>query len=127
MATPASFDSVDLFGPGPRRFIEGPRGEHVVPRAVIDPFDPAHLATGVIETTVRVEGTLVAPSDPDLDTQIETITALLEHPPRVGTLADGLGHEWHDISFTRFERLGPTRRGRVVSQPYLMLFRTFSS
>lgn len=127
MATPASFDSTPMFGDGPVRFLEGPRGEHVVPRAVIDPFDPAHLATGALELTVRVEGVLVAPSDADLDTRIETVTALLEHPPRVATLTDGLGREWPDIAFTRFERTAPVRRGRVVSQPYLMHFRRFSA
>ncbi len=126
MATAASFDTVDLFGTGPHRFLEGPRGEHVVPRAVIDAFDPSSVPAGELELIVRVEGTLFAASDLLLDEQIEVIMNTLDHPPRIGTLADGLGHEWSDMSFTRFERTEPARRGRLVTQAYRMDFRRFT-
>lgn len=126
MATAAEFDGINLFGIGPRRFAEGPRGAHVVPRAVIDPFDPSHVVSGVIELEVRVEGTLTALSESALDEQTDLITGALEDPPRIGVLLDGLGHEWTDMSFTRFERAGPAQRERLVTQAYRMEFRRFS-
>lgn len=126
MATAATFDSVDLFGEGPRRFVEGVRGAHVVARAVIDPFDPSYVASGMIETVVRVEGVLVAGSEGQMDARIETILGMLESPARVGVLTDGLGHEWEGVGFTRFERTGVVGRGRVVTQAYRMEFRKFT-
>jgi hypothetical protein len=51
---------------------------------------------------------------------------MLINPPTAGTLIDGAGRSWEDMSFIRFEEGETTDRGRAWSIAYTATFRRFN-
>lgn len=121
---PSSFNSVDLFGPGPHRFAQGPQGNAVVPLSVYSGvFVPGSIDYGLLDLEVIVTGRLVADTEAALWAQRDAITAVLQHPPAPATLIDHHGRQWTDMSFYRFEEGTRTDRARKHSLTYRALFR----
>ncbi len=111
-------DGNAVFGSGPCRVMEGPRGEYVLTKARVSPFQAGSEAIGPLEVRLIVTGRLVAGVAADLNTLVQSITDLLADPPNVYTVSDELGREWSDMAFVLFEPTGPVESGREVSMAY---------
>lgn len=124
---PSSFLARDLFGSGPHRFALEPLGSLVVPMFTLSDGAAGSVSLGPLELAVVVTGRLVAPTEAALWSLRDAIGALLTDPARTGTLVDGHGRSWADMSFVRFEHADRTDRGRVASLAYRARFLRFLS
>jgi len=120
---PSSFNSIDLFGPGPHRFAQGPQGNAIIPLAVLAPLTPGTTAYGMLDLEVIVTGRLVADSESDLWTKRNAIAAVLASPAVPATLIDHHAHSWTNMTFYRFIESDRTDRGRKHSLSFTALFR----
>ena len=121
---PSSFNGVDLFGPGPHRFAQGPQGNAVASNtAFLGTFVPGSLAYGMLDLDVIVTGRLVAASEAALWTARDAITAVLTFPATPATLIDHHAHSWTSMTFYRFEEGPRTDRGRQHSLTFRAYFR----
>lgn len=126
---PSSFKSLNLFGSGPHRFRERPRGQTLLAEREVSPDGPTNgtLYLGPLEPTVEVMGRLVADDEEGLWTLRDAITDELLDPPAPGTLVDQHAREWPDMSFVLFEPADRTDRGRKVSLAYRAVFMDFKT
>lgn len=122
---PSSFKSQNIFGSGPHRFRVLAEGELIIPNSRLNPLQPGSTAVGPLELTIEVTGRLVATTEAGLWTLRDTITAMLTHPPVVGTLVDQHSRSWTGVSFVRFQTGDRIDRGRTVSIPYVATFMRF--
>lgn len=118
-------DGNAVFGSGPSRVMEGPRGEYVLTKARVSPFQAGSEAIGPLEVRVIVTGRLVAGVASDFNLLVQSILDLLTDPPNVYNVSDALGREWADMSFVLFEATGPVQSGREVSMTYRAEFLRF--
>jgi hypothetical protein len=121
----SSFNGRDLFGSGPHRITAGVVGELVVDNFRLGRPGSGSTPLGPLELNVVVTGRLIAPAPSALWNLREAIETLLESPPIAGTLTDGNGRAFENMSFIRFEPLGPVEFSRVASLSYMALFRRF--
>jgi len=124
---PSSFKSNNLFGSGPHEFALGKQGSVVVSNLSFGGTDPSSTPIGPRELDVVVMGRLVATSEGGLWTLRDAVTAELLNPPSAGTLSDGRGRSWTNMSFISYEETTPTRTGRVWSVAYTATFRRFAT
>jgi hypothetical protein len=121
----SSFKAQNIFGSGPHRFRVMAEGELIVPNSRLNPLQPGSTPVGQLELTIEVTGRLVSTTEAGLWTIRDVITALLAHPPILGTLADHHARSWTNMSFVRFQTGDRTDRGRTVSIPYIATFMRF--
>ncbi len=122
---PSSFNSTELFNSGPHRFHLGPCGEQLIEQTALDPTTPGRQAIGPLDGSVTVRGRLVAATDADLWSILESIQDQLTDPPTTADLIDSNAHTFSDMSFISFTPLAPFERGRTVSVPYEAIFTHF--
>lgn len=120
---PSSFKGLDLFGSGPHHFRSMREGELVVTGLALGGSSAGGVPLGLVDVEVRVEGRLVAVSEPVLWRLRDAITAQLTHPPVPGVLVDHFGRRWEGMSLTWFEPAERTDRGRERSLAYECAFR----
>jgi hypothetical protein len=89
--------------------------------------DPSSTPVGPRELDVIITGRLVATSESALWAVRDAVTAELLNPPTAGTLADGRGRSWANMSFISYEESGPVATGRTWSIGYVATFRRFST
>lgn len=118
-------DGNAVFGSGPSRVMEGPRGEYVLVKARVSPFDAGSEAIGPLEVRLIVTGRLVESNVTDLNITVQSINDLLVHPPTTYLVVDALGREWTDMAFVLFEATGPVEIGRQASMAYRAEFLRF--
>jgi hypothetical protein len=123
---PSSFKGQNIFGSGPHRFAQGRQGSFILVDAQIASPGPNSYPSGVQELDVIVTGRLVATSETALWALRDAVTDMLISPPTAGTLIDGAGRSWEDMSFIRFEEGETTDRGRAWSIAYTATFRRFN-
>lgn len=124
----AVFQGQEIFASGPHRVTVGPRGvQRVLNQVAVDPVEPGSQAIGEVELSVTVEGRLVAGDAGSLQELRDEIWALLTFPAAVGLFEDNYGLSLEDMSFVRFEEMGPVDDGRVLSVPYRAEFVRFLS
>jgi len=115
---PSSFDSTDLFGSGPHRFLVRAFGEQLLHKADADPYAAGEQAIGKLDGEVLVRGRLVAADESGLWGLVDAIAAKLTDPPLVADLVDLHGREFKDYSFISFTPRHPIDRGRTFSLAY---------
>lgn len=120
---PSAFKSKDLFGSGPHRFTQGRQGHLMLSWLALGQVQPGTVALGLTELDVVVTGRLVAPDEATLDALRSAIAAELEESPTPGSLEDGHGREWTEMTFIDFREGDRVDRGRVVSLAYGATFR----
>lgn len=119
-----TFKGVDLFGSGPHRFSVGPLGQFTVPKLRLGIIDSGTAWLGLQELTVVVTGRLIAPSESALWARRDAIAAQLIDPPTRGTLTDGRGRTFEDMSFLSYEESAEgVESGRTRSVAYVAVFR----
>ncbi len=124
---PSSFKGLDLFGSGPHRFSERPRGQTLARELSLGNPTNGTRYLGPLEVAVEVTGRLIGADDDDVWDLRDDIAAQLLNPPAPGTLVDHHGRTWTDMSFVLFEPADRTDRGRVVSLSYRALFIDFKT
>src|SRR4051812_3537597 len=120
----STYKGLDLFGPGPHRFAEGPRGEVTDSELFQSPPNSGSRYIGPAELTVIVSGRLVAPTEAELWDAVDAIAAQIIHPPAPGLLDAG-PRSWADMSFVHFAPADRVDRGREVSLAYTTKFLKF--
>lgn len=123
---PSTFKSLALFV-GPHRFAVARQGHLVLSELALGGFGPNTYPLGLIEMEVLVTGRLVAPAESGLWSLRDALAAQLVDPPTPGTLTDGHGRSWTDMSFHSYIEGDRTDRGRTWSITYQALFRRFNT
>ncbi len=118
----SSYKGLNLFGSGPHRLMDGPRGQLVTLDFFGGGFGGGSTAQGPIDWVVVVRGRLVASSAAGLRALRDAVLAQVEDTPTPGTLIDNHGRSWTGMSFVRFAEAGPVDRGRVFSTAYEATF-----
>lgn len=121
------YKNQDLFGSGPHRFRLGVIGETVVPNMALGRIDSGSTPIGPTELDVVVEGRLTATTWQQLKSRIDAVAAVIDSPPTPGTLTDGRGVVYDNMTLIRFETVGRVDCGRVWSQSFLAVFRRFGA
>lgn len=124
---PSTFKTKNLFGSGPHVFTLGKQGQVVVSNLSFGGADPSSTPVGPRELDVIITGRLVATSETALWTLRDAVTAELLNPPTAGTLTDGRGRSWANMSFISYEESGPVTSGRAWSVGYVATFRRFTT
>ncbi len=124
---PSTFKSKNLFGSGPHTFAMGKQGQVVVSNLSFGGADPSSTPIGPRELDVIITGRLVGATESALWTLRDAVTAELLSPPTAGTLADGRGRTWTNMSFISFEESAPVASGRAWSVGYVATFRRFTT
>lgn len=122
----SSFKGQAIFSSGPHRFQIGQQGTYVLTSGALGSPGPNTYPSGSRELDIVVTGRLVAASRAALDTLRDAVTAQLLDPPTAGTLVDGGGRSWADMSFIFYEERTPVERGRAWSIAYTATFRRFN-
>lgn len=122
----SSFKGHSIFASGPHRFTVGLRGAYILTSGQLGTPGPNSFPSGSRELEIVVKGRLVATSRAGLETLRDAMTAELIDPPTAGTLVDGGGRSWADVSMIGYEEEGPVERGRVWSVAYTATFRRFN-
>jgi hypothetical protein len=123
----SSFNSLSLFSSGPHRFFVGPMGSQLIDNTTISPTTPGRQSIGSLDGIVTVRGRLVAATEADLWSLIDTLTAQLTTPPTAADLVDSHARSFKNMSFISLKLLAPFDRARTVSVPYEALFTQFGA
>lgn len=123
----SSFAGEYIFDSGPHRVVVGARGEQLARSADVagDPSVAGEQAVGPLDGQVLVRGRLVADTDDALTALVESIQAMLTHPPMVGDLIDNHSATLKDVSFVSFTPADRVDRGARVSLGYVARFVKF--
>ena len=124
---PSSFNSLDLFSSGPHRFIVGTMGSQLIENTLISPTSPGRQSIGSLDGDITIRGRLIADSEDDLWSLIDTIAAELTTPPTAGDLVDQHDRTFKSRSFIAFSLLAPFDRARQLSVPYEARFTRFGT
>lgn len=118
----SSFDGANLFGSGPHRFEEGPRGQVVTQDVFFGGSGAGSTLRGLGDWVVTVKGRLVAADDAALEVLQEAVLGKVTEPPTEGALVTNHGKTYAGMKFTRFTQVGAVVRGREVSMAYEAVF-----
>ncbi|MDX2131607.1 MAG: hypothetical protein SFY69_06120 [Planctomycetota bacterium] len=118
----STFKGLNLFGSGPHRFEEGPRGQLITVDYFEGGIGGGSTAQGPIDWVVVVRGRLVSGSESGLRGLRDAVLAQVQDTPTPGTLVDDHGRTWTGMSFVKFAEDGAVDRGRVFSTAYEAVF-----
>ncbi|MGQ0628663.1 MAG: hypothetical protein ACT4PL_11255 [Phycisphaerales bacterium] len=118
----SSFKDNDLFGSGPHRFADEPRGQQMVLRFALGQALPGSVSLGTQELNVIVRGRLIAEDDAGLDAILANIQSELNDFANVGTLVGHHDRTWTAMKFARFEPGERRDRGHSRSLAYTARF-----
>ena len=123
----SSFAGSSLFSSGPHRFFVGTMGSQLIENTLISPTSPGRQSIGSLDGDITIRGRLIADSEDDLWSLIDTIAAELTTPPTVGDLVDQHDRTFKSRSFIAFSLLAPFDRARQLSVPYEARFTRFGT
>lgn len=119
------YKNVDLFGSGPHRFRAVWYGEVVVANMALGRIESGSTPIGPAELDVIVDGRLIGLSWNELRSRIDAIVSIIDSPPTPGTLVDGRGIAYENMTLIRFQPAGRPEAGRVHSLGFEAVFRRF--
>lgn len=122
MNTMITFNSAPIFGSASVRTRREPRGEQLASRASLGFPGGGSVPTGGFDFGITFTGRLITDTPAQLHDMLESIIDVLTSPPARNELVDAQGNIWPEMSFVRFEPLGPMERGRVCSMPFTARF-----
>lgn len=123
---PSMYNGTALFDSGPHRFIVQRQGQtEVTPGEPIGQTQASArwVQLGLVQLSVTVRGRLVAPSEAELWTLRDALSAELTATASPATLDDGNGRSWTGMWLVRYEERGPVDVGRTWSIGYEAVFR----
>jgi hypothetical protein len=118
----STYKSLDLFGSGPHRFAEGRHAQALMSEMFQPSPASGSVYLGLVELEVVVRGRLVAGDDEGLWELVDAASAQVVDPPEPGTLEDGRGRSWEEMSFVGFQPEDRIDRGREHSLGYTARF-----
>lgn len=117
-----TFNAAPLFGNAPVRTLREPRGEQLTPRIALGLTSGGSVAAGEFDFGITFSGRLITDTPSQMHDMLESITSRISSPPARRELVDEQGNSWPNMSFVRFELLGPMECGRVCSLPFTAKF-----